>query len=125
MRFSRRVFVAAGIWGLLVVFPLYFLEAKINQQQPPPITHPEYYYGFIGVTLAWQILYLAIARNPVKYRTIILIAILAKLSYGLAMYCCLRPAGANGDFSNKPARSRVGSALRDCSLEDACYRCVN
>ena len=85
MRFSRRVFVAAGIWGLLIVFPLYFLEATINQQQPPPITHPEYYYGFIGVTLAWQIVYLVIAGDPVKYRTIILIAILAKLSYGLAM----------------------------------------
>ena len=51
MRFSRVVFVAAGIWGVLVVFPLYFLEATINQQQPPPITHPEFYYGFIGITV--------------------------------------------------------------------------
>ena len=85
MRFSRVVFVAAGIWGVLVVFPLYFLEATINQQQPPPITHPEFYYGFIGITVVWQILFFVIARDPVKYRTITLIAVLEKLSYGLAV----------------------------------------
>jgi len=81
MRFSRRVFVIAGIWGALIVFPLYFLESAINVQQPPPITHPEYYYGFAGVTLVWQILFFLIANDPIKYRTIMLIAILEKLSY--------------------------------------------
>jgi len=85
MRFSRVVFVAAGIWGVLVVFPLYFLEATINQQQPPPITHPEFYYGFIGITVVWQILFFVISRDPVRYRTITLVAILEKLSYGLAV----------------------------------------
>ena len=85
MRFSRRVFMAAGIWGVFVILPLYFLESTINEHQTPPITHAEYYYGFIGVTLMWQILFLVIARDPVKYRTIILVAILEKLSYGLAV----------------------------------------
>ena len=85
MSFSRRILIAAGIWGLLIVFPLYFLESIINQEQPPPITHPEFYYGFIGVTLVWQILFFVIARDPVKYRTVMLIAILEKLSYALAV----------------------------------------
>jgi hypothetical protein len=85
VRFSGRVFLAAGIWGVLVVFPLYFLESLIGEQQPPPITHPEHYYGFVGVTLVWQILFLVIARDPLKYRSIMLIAILEKLSYGLAV----------------------------------------
>jgi hypothetical protein len=85
MSFSRRIFMAAGIWGLLIVFPLYFLESTINREQPPPITHPEFYYGFVGVTLVWQILFFVIARDPVKYRTIMLIAILEKLSYALAV----------------------------------------
>jgi hypothetical protein len=40
MDFARRVFVAAGVYGLLVVTPLYFLEARIGEQQPPAITHP-------------------------------------------------------------------------------------
>ena len=85
MNFSRRIFLFASIWGALIIIPLYFLEQTINEQQPPPITHPEYYYGFAGVTLVWQILYFLISTNPIKYRTIMLLAILAKLSYGLAV----------------------------------------
>ena len=92
MPFARRVFVAAGVWGLLVIFPMYFLESRISEQQPPAITHPEYYYGFIGAALAWQILYLLIARHPVKYRTIMLVAIFAKTVYGVAV-CMLYAAG--------------------------------
>ena len=84
MEFARRVFVAAGVYGLLVVSPLYFLESRLNEQLPPPITHPEYYYGFVGVTLAWQMMYLMIGRHPIKYRAIMLVAILAKASYGIA-----------------------------------------
>jgi len=48
---------------------------------PPPITHPDLYYGFIGVTLAWQIAFLMIATDPVRYRTIMFAAILEKVLY--------------------------------------------
>ncbi|OLC46937.1 MAG: hypothetical protein AUH43_12800 [Acidobacteria bacterium 13_1_40CM_65_14] len=92
MQFARRVFIAAGVYGLLVVGPMYVLESRINEQQPPAITHPEYYYGFIGVTLSWQILYLIIGRHPIKYRTIMLVGIFAKTSYGIAA-CMLYAAG--------------------------------
>src|SRR5262245_57410269 len=85
MPFARRVFLGAGIYGLLVVFPLYFLEARIGEQQPPPITHPEYFYGFVGVTCVFQLLFLLIASDPVRYRTIMLIAVLEKVSYGIAI----------------------------------------
>src|SRR5262245_9179586 len=85
MRFSKLVFLLAGIWGVVILAPLYFLESTINVQQPPVITHPEYYYGFAGITLTWQILFFLISRNPVKYRTIMLVAILEKLAYGLAV----------------------------------------
>jgi hypothetical protein len=85
MAFARRVYIAAGIWGLLIIFPMYFLESRISEQQPPPITHPEYYYGFVGVALSWQIVYLMIGRHPIKYRAIMLVAIFAKTIYGLAV----------------------------------------
>jgi hypothetical protein len=85
MSFARRVFLAAGIYGVLVVGPLYFLESQISEQQPPPITHPEYYYGFVGVTLVFQLLFLVIARHPVHYRTIMLVAVLEKASYAVAV----------------------------------------
>lgn len=42
MAFAKRVFYAAAVWGLLVVSPMYFLESRISEQQPPAITHPEY-----------------------------------------------------------------------------------
>jgi hypothetical protein len=84
-RFGTRVFTAAAIWGVLVVFPLYFLESVIGERHPPPVTHPEFYYGFVGVTLAWQALFFVVARDPLKYRPVMPVAVLEKLSYGLAV----------------------------------------
>jgi hypothetical protein len=81
---ARGIFLISGIWGILVVAPFYFLEGWVGRQAPPPVNHPEYYYGFVGVTLVWQILLLVIASNPTKYRPIMLLAILEKLSYGVA-----------------------------------------
>jgi hypothetical protein len=43
MKFARGVFLVAGIYGLLVLTPIYFLEARIGRETPPPITHPEYF----------------------------------------------------------------------------------
>ena len=43
MRFARRVLIIAGIYGLAVVIPSYFLETRIGRDFPPPVTHPEYY----------------------------------------------------------------------------------
>jgi len=85
MRFARIVFLFAGIYGLLVLTHFYFLENKIGQQLPPPITHPEYFYGFLGAGLAWQILFLVLSTDPVKYRAMILPSIVEKVSYGIAL----------------------------------------
>jgi hypothetical protein len=64
MTFSRRVFACAGVWGVLVVTPLSFLFETMGRQAPPAITHPEFYYGFAGITLAWQVVFLVIASDP-------------------------------------------------------------
>ena len=84
MKFAKRVFFIAGIYGLIVVLPMYFLEEKNSRDFPPPITHPEYYYGFIGVTLAWQVLYLVLATDPRRYRPMMIPPILAKASFVVA-----------------------------------------
>lgn len=83
-RFARRVFLVAGIYGVLVVLPQYSLEARIARDFPPPITHPEYFYGFIGVALAWQVAFLLIARDVRHYRLMMLPAVLEKVTFGLA-----------------------------------------
>jgi hypothetical protein len=80
-RFARVVFTIAGVWGLLIMTPLYFTFDAVGRAYPPPITHPDLYYGFIGVTLAWQIAFLVIGTNPVRYRTIMLAAVLEKALY--------------------------------------------
>jgi hypothetical protein len=85
MQFARRVFFAAGVYGILVLTPLYFLESQVGEQQPPPINHPEYYYGFVGVALAWQFVFLLIARHPIKYRTLMLLALPEKAAFGLVV----------------------------------------
>jgi hypothetical protein len=84
MNFSRWVFRIAGIYGLLVLAPQYFMEEQIGQDQQLPISNPEYFYGFIGVALAWQLAFLVISLNPRRYRLVMLPAIVEKLSFGVA-----------------------------------------
>jgi hypothetical protein len=83
MRFARRVFTMAAIYGILVLAPQYFLEAQIGRDYPPPITHPEHFYGFVGVALAWQFAFLLIGRDPARYRPLMPIAVLEKLAFGV------------------------------------------
>jgi hypothetical protein len=86
MRLARWVFLLAGVSGILVVVPPYFLERQTGEDYPPPINHPEYYYGFFGVTLAWQVLFLVIASDPVRYRLVMLPAMLEKAGFAGAMW---------------------------------------
>ena len=83
MAFARRVFTIAGIYGIVVLLPQYFLEDRIGRDNPPPITHAENFYGFIGTALAWQVLFLLIARDPVRYRPMMPVAVLEKLAFGV------------------------------------------
>lgn len=85
MRFAKIVFLIAAIQGFLILTPLYFMEGTIGRQTPPPITHPEDYYGFIGVALAWQFLFLVLSTDPARYRPMILPSILEKVAYGMAL----------------------------------------
>jgi len=81
MRFASRVFTGAGIWGLLVLTPLYFTFDLVGREYPPPITHPDLYYGFIGLAMAWQFGFLAIGRDPVRFRPMMIPAVLEKFIF--------------------------------------------
>ena len=82
-RFARRVYTVAGIYGLIVMLPQYFMEGRIGRDTPPPITHPEYFYGFIGVVVAWQIAFLVIARDPQRFRALMPVTVLEKLVFAV------------------------------------------
>ena len=93
MKFARIVFCAAGIWGVLILTPLFFIFSSIGRNDPPPITHPGFYYGFATVGLAFQFVFIVIATDPVRFRPVIIPAVFEKMSYAAAMttlYCQLR-----------------------------------
>ena len=85
MKFAKVVFLIAGIYGLIVLLPQYFLEGKIGHDSPPAITHPEFFYGFLGVTVAWQIVFLVISQNPARYRPMMLPSVLEKAGFIVAV----------------------------------------
>lgn len=81
-RFARLVFFIAAVYGITLLAPQYFLEQKVNTDFPPAITHPEYFYGFVGLALVWQFAFVVIARDVVRFRPLMPIAVLEKLSFG-------------------------------------------
>ncbi|HXJ94987.1 MAG TPA: hypothetical protein VMT20_19275 [Terriglobia bacterium] len=85
MRFARVIFGLAGVYGLGLVLPMYFERARFESVAPPVVTHLELYYGFAGVTLAWQVAFLIIAAQPARCRLIMIPSILEKFSYGIAV----------------------------------------
>jgi hypothetical protein len=85
MKFAKVVFWIAGIWGFLTITPLYFMFDLIGRNDPPPITHPAFFFGFVGLALAWQIAFLFIATDPARYRPLMIPSIFEKFSYGAAV----------------------------------------
>jgi hypothetical protein len=79
--FAYRVFGGAAVYGLILLLPFYFLEDFIGRNSPPPLTHPEYFYGFVGASAVMQLVYLTIAFDPPRFRPLMPIAALAKLSF--------------------------------------------
>jgi hypothetical protein len=85
MKFAKIVFWIAFIWGVLVLTPLYFMFDVIGRQNPPAITHPGFYYGFVSVGLAWQFVFLVIARDPVRFRLMMIPSVIEKFGYGASL----------------------------------------
>jgi nitric oxide reductase large subunit len=85
MRFAKIVFTGAGIWGFVILTPLLFLYDSIGQQYPPPMTHPDMFFGFVTVALAWQAAFLIIGRDPVRFRPLMIAAMIEKFAYVIAL----------------------------------------
>lgn len=81
MKFARIVFVGAGVWGVVVLTPLYFLVDVTGRPYAPPADYPHFFYGFLAVTMLWQIAFFVIASDPVRFRPLMILAVLEKLTY--------------------------------------------
>jgi hypothetical protein len=97
MKFAKVVFWIAGVWGVLVITPLFFLFNLLGRVAPPAVTHPEYYYGFAVVTLAWQISFFIIALDPARYRALMIPPALAKFGYAIVIVTLHLQGRVRGD----------------------------
>ncbi|HEY0435778.1 MAG TPA: hypothetical protein VGC92_04010 [Phenylobacterium sp.] len=82
MVFARRIFTLAAIYGVIVLAPIPFLEA-LMARTTGPVTYPEYYYGFALTALVFQGVFFVIGRDPVRYRALMPVGVLEKLSFGV------------------------------------------
>jgi hypothetical protein len=85
MKFAKFAFWGAGVWGIVILTPLYFLFDKIGSLHSSPITYPQFYYGFVGVAMAWQFAFLVIGSDPARFRWMMIPSMAEKLTYGLTM----------------------------------------
>jgi len=81
MKFAKYVFIAAGVWGIAVLTPLFFLVDITGRPYPAPSDYPHFYYGFLAVALAWQFAFLVIGSDPVRYRLVMIPAFIEKAGY--------------------------------------------
>jgi hypothetical protein len=85
MRFAKAVFLGAGIWGLLIATPLYFLHDTIARQHPSVTADPQFFYSFLAVTMAWQFAFLVIGSDPGRLRMLMLPGMIEKFGYVLTI----------------------------------------
>jgi hypothetical protein len=81
MKFARLVFIIAGIWGIAVLMPFYWLVDLTGRRYSAPTEYPHFFYGFFAVALVWQIAFLVIGFQPVRYRSWMLLGILEKFGF--------------------------------------------
>ena len=97
MRFARVVFLTAGIWGVAVLTPLYWLRDITGRAYAVPTDSPQFFYGFFAVALTWQMAFLAIAWNPMRLRPFMLLGVVEKVSYVLTLAVLYQQARISTD----------------------------
>ncbi|MES2612959.1 MAG: hypothetical protein V4679_22090 [Pseudomonadota bacterium] len=87
LRRARWLFLGAGAYGLIALVPQYFMGPQASPHAAAALTH----FGFVGVALAWQLAFLLIASDVVRYRLFMLPAVAEKLAFGVpALVLCLQ-----------------------------------
>ena len=81
MKFARVAFLIAGVWGIVVLTPLYFLVDLTGRQYAAPADYPQFFYGFLSVAMAWQIAFLVIGSSPARFRPLMIPSIVEKFGH--------------------------------------------
>jgi hypothetical protein len=85
MRFARIAFTIAGIWGIVVLTPFYWLVDVTGRRYAPPAEYPHFFYGFFSVAMAWQIAFLIIGSNPRRFRPLMIPSVLEKFGHVMTL----------------------------------------
>jgi hypothetical protein len=116
VKFARIVFRIAGVWGILVLTPLFFFADEINRRFPPSITHPQYYYGFIALAWVFQLVFFLIASDPIRYRPLIIPAIFEKAGWVVTCFVLLLRGGITSGEASGAAADLILGILFICAL---------
>lgn len=88
MKLARWIFLVAAIYGLAVLTPTMFAGPTVPDGDPLA-PYAAYFYGFVGIALVFQLVFLLIASDPMRWRNLMPLAVLEKISFfgpGLALY---------------------------------------
>ena len=85
MKFAKLVFTGAGIWGVVVLTPFYWLVDVTGRHYAPPTDYPHFFFGFFSVAMAWQIAFFVIGSNPGRFRPIMIPSMLEKFGHVLTV----------------------------------------
>jgi hypothetical protein len=83
MKFAKVTFFVAALYGIIALSPLYFAEKFLGRLFPPAITHPEFFYGFLGVVIVFHLVFLVISKDPARYRPLMLLGAAEKFVFGV------------------------------------------
>jgi hypothetical protein len=78
-KWPRIIFKGAGYYGIIVMLVLLLAPAQVLGE--PTVVHPEYYFGFVTVGMAWQIAFLVVGSDPVRFRPMMLVCVCEKFFY--------------------------------------------
>lgn len=93
MRVARWIYAIAGVVGIFLVAPMFFQEGQTAPDNPYPVM----YYGFAQLALVWQVLFLVLATDPLRYRPMMPVTMLEKFGFVaviLWLYFSGRPTGS-------------------------------
>jgi hypothetical protein len=80
MKFARWVFLIAGLLGLLPLVPvIYSILVSGQAILPNPGSMGLFFYAFLLQYVCWQILYFILARDPLRFRPMMILAFFAQL----------------------------------------------
>ena len=85
MKFARIVFRVAGILRAAGAGAAVFSRGKDRTRHAAAHYAPEFFYGFICVAVAWQVLFLMLSTDPSRYRPMMIPAMLEKIGFPIAV----------------------------------------